>query len=64
MECIYSSVREISVRKMTVDKGSASRGMIVMCGEKRIGAKAGQLLVHLRKYFKVIVRVFKPTLRS
>lgn len=35
----YSSVREISVRKMTVDKGSASRGMIVMCGEKQIGAE-------------------------
>lgn len=40
MECIYSSVREISVRKMTVDEGSASRGMIVMCGEKRIAAEA------------------------
>lgn len=56
MECIYSSVREISVRKMTVDEGSASRGMIVMCGEKR-----GKLLVHVWKYF--ITRVLKPTLR-
>lgn len=62
MECIYSSVREISVRKMTVDEGSASRGMIVMCGETRIAAEAGKLLVHLWKYF--ITRVLKPTLRS
>lgn len=51
MECIYSSVREISVRKLTVEKGSASRGMIVMCGEKQIEANAEHFLVHLRKCF-------------
>lgn len=49
MECIYLSVREISVRKMTVDKGSAPRGMIVMCGEEQIEAEAGQFHLHLRE---------------
>lgn len=54
MECIYSSVREISVRKTTVDKGSASPGMIVVCGERRVVMKAGQFLAHLMKCFKVM----------
>lgn len=54
MECIYSSVREISVRKMTVEKGSASRGMIVMCGEKQIEANAGHFLVHFQAIAPVL----------
>lgn len=35
---------EISVRKMTVDKGSASPGMIAMCGEKQIAANPQHFL--------------------
>lgn len=38
---------EISVRKMTVDKGSASPGMIAMCGEKQIAANPQDFLCML-----------------
>lgn len=55
---------EISVRKMTVDKGSASRGMIVMCGEKQIVANVGHFLLHFQKYLKVVTLASKPILRS
>lgn len=35
---------EISVRKKTADKGSASRGMIAMCGEKQIAVNSQHFL--------------------
>lgn len=48
MECIYSSVREISVRKMTVEKGSASRGMIVVCGRENRWKQTQDMFLNTR----------------